>query len=78
MLLEINMVPEAGLEPARVLPRGILNPLCLPISPLWHRMKTARDYSNLAQAVSLYSEAFGLFGGTGGKTGFPVPCAPVL
>jgi hypothetical protein len=30
------MVPEAGLEPAR--PRGhrILNPTCLPISPLWH------------------------------------------
>ena len=33
------MVPEAGLEPARFLRRGILNPLCLPISPLWHRMK---------------------------------------
>ena len=30
-------VPEAGLEPARFLGRGILNPLCIPISPLWHR-----------------------------------------
>jgi hypothetical protein len=27
------MVPGAGLEPARPLSRGILNPLCLPISP---------------------------------------------
>ena len=31
------MVPKAGLEPARPFERGILNPLCLPISPpgLW-------------------------------------------
>jgi hypothetical protein len=28
------LVPEAGIEPARVLPRGILSPLRLPISPL--------------------------------------------
>ena len=27
------MVPGAGLEPARYCYRGILNPLCLPISP---------------------------------------------
>ena len=27
------MVPEAGIEPARPLSRGILSPLCLPISP---------------------------------------------
>ena len=27
------MVPGAGLEPARCYQRGILNPLCLPISP---------------------------------------------
>ncbi len=30
----MKLVPEAGLEPARFLRRGILNPLCLPISPL--------------------------------------------
>ena len=29
------MVPEAGLEPAHPQRRGILNPLRLPISPLW-------------------------------------------
>jgi hypothetical protein len=28
-----KMVPGAGLEPARPYERGILNPLCLPISP---------------------------------------------
>ena len=28
-----KMVPGAGLEPARPFERGILNPLCLPISP---------------------------------------------
>ncbi len=31
------MVPGAGLEPARCYQRGILNPLCLPISPPGHR-----------------------------------------
>ena len=30
------MVPGAGLEPARYCYRGILNPLCLPISPPGH------------------------------------------
>ena len=29
----VEMVPGAGLEPARPFERGILNPLCLPISP---------------------------------------------
>ena len=32
------MVPGAGLEPARPYERGILNPLCLPISPPGHRV----------------------------------------
>ena len=32
------MVPGAGLEPARSYDRGILNPLCLPISPPGQRM----------------------------------------
>jgi hypothetical protein len=31
------MVPGAGIEPARRCQRGILNPLCLPISPTGHR-----------------------------------------
>ena len=31
--IEIILVPRAGLEPARGCPRGILNPLCLPIPP---------------------------------------------
>ena len=31
-----NMVPEAGLEPARPNGRGILSPLRLPISPPGH------------------------------------------
>ena len=30
------VVPEAGLEPAHPYERGILNPLCLPISPPGH------------------------------------------
>ena len=29
-----EVVPEAGLEPARYFYRGILSPLCLPIPPL--------------------------------------------
>ncbi len=33
-----KVVPEAGLEPARLVSRGILNPLCLPIPPLGHRV----------------------------------------
>ncbi len=31
-----TVVPGAGLEPARSKERGILNPLCLPISPPGH------------------------------------------
>ncbi len=31
-----EMVPRAGLEPARSCERGILNPLCLPIPPPGH------------------------------------------
>ena len=34
MKSHLNMVPEAGLEPARYFYRGILSPLCLPIPPL--------------------------------------------
>jgi hypothetical protein len=34
LLAVCNMVPEAGLEPARSKDRQILNLLCLPISPL--------------------------------------------
>jgi hypothetical protein len=30
---QLKMVPGAGLEPARSYERGILSPLCLPISP---------------------------------------------
>lgn len=30
------LVPLTGLEPVRVLPRGILSPLCLPIPPQRH------------------------------------------
>jgi hypothetical protein len=30
------MVPRAGIEPARPQRRGILSPLCLPISPPRH------------------------------------------
>ena len=34
--IQITLVPEAGLEPARYFYRGILSPLCLPIPPLGH------------------------------------------
>ena len=34
-----KMVPGAGIEPARPLSRGILSPLCLPISPPGQRLK---------------------------------------
>src|SRR6476660_2055994 len=37
-----KLVPEAGIEPARVLPRGILSPLRLPISPLRQCEKRSR------------------------------------
>ncbi len=43
------MVPEAGLEPARPLRQRILNPSCLPISPLWHG---EQDYSNARAKVN--------------------------
>ncbi len=37
------MVPRAGLEPARSCPRGILSPLCLPISPPRHRWRRGSE-----------------------------------
>ena len=40
----ICMVPEAGLEPARCCQRGILSPLCLPISPLGHCLINYRHH----------------------------------
>ena len=39
------LVPEAGLEPARCCQRGILSPLCLPISPLGRRAHCATHQS---------------------------------
>ena len=46
------VVPEAGLEPARFLGRGILNPLCLPISPLRHGVAGVK--SGPAASARLY------------------------
>ena len=46
------MVPVTGLEPVRILLRGILSPLCLPISPYRHSVpmvshfvKTVKHYN---------------------------------
>jgi hypothetical protein len=36
LVLKKNMVPRAGLEPARIYIRGILSPLRLPIPPSRH------------------------------------------
>jgi hypothetical protein len=44
------MVPEAGIEPARLEKRGILNPLCLPISPLGHRNR----YQSRVAGISIW------------------------
>ncbi len=35
---EMKTVPLTGLEPVRILLRGILSPLCLPISPQRHKL----------------------------------------
>jgi hypothetical protein len=37
LTIKVEMVPGGGLEPPRPYERGILNPLCLPISPPGHR-----------------------------------------
>ena len=62
------MVPGAGLEPARCYQRGILNPLCLPISP------PGRGW---LQDILLY--LYG--GGTRSRTeihGFAIRCIAIL
>lgn len=38
------MVPEAGLEPARYCYRRILNPVRLPIPPLWLRAYESKSH----------------------------------
>jgi hypothetical protein len=48
------MVPGAGLEPARPYERGILNPLCLPISPPGQRGVLVLLQAGIAKA---YMEA---------------------
>ncbi len=40
-------MPEAGIEPARVLPRGILSPVRLPISPLRQGESEVRNYGTV-------------------------------
>ena len=66
------MVPGAGLEPARPYERGILNPLCLPISPPGHR-----GYLYYYKLVML--SEYG--GGTRSRTeihGFAIRCIAIL
>ena len=46
------MVPGAGLEPARPFERGILNPLCLPISPPGHEQMC---FTTLAERCAFYA-----------------------
>jgi hypothetical protein len=62
------MVPGAGLEPARPYERGILNPLCLPISPPGQR-------GDLYKYKLVLIRIFG--GGTRSRTeihGFAIRC----
>ncbi len=57
-----EMVPGAGIEPARPLSRGILNPLRLPISPSGHfvRMDYYSSFFRRCQHVVLVlAVAFG-------------------
>merc|ERR1711965_1163677 len=58
------MVPRAGLEPARSFLRGILSPLCLPISPPGRKI-----YSDIALPLS-FSQSFS---GLTSKLVFQVP-----
>ena len=44
------MVPGAGIEPARRCQRGILNPLCLPISPLGLSSITKRRWRRVPES----------------------------
>ena len=44
------MVPGAGLEPARPFERGILNPLCLPISPPGQTTFLVKRVSHMMEA----------------------------
>ena len=52
MVLDDQMVPGAGLEPARCCHRGILSPLRLPISPPGHTNKVGLQIIKIAQAVA--------------------------
>ncbi len=66
------MVPGAGLEPARPYERGILNPLCLPISPPGQR-------GVLTKSKLVMLSEYG--GGTRSRTeihGFAIRCIAIL
>ena len=70
------MVPGAGLEPARCYQRGILNPLCLPISPPGHWVAFQRGVRRRTWCgVADYG------GGTRSRTeihGFAIRCIAIL
>ena len=66
------MVPGAGLEPARCYQRGILNPLCLPISPPGHGLHNCAGAGWLPLKNG---------GGTRSRTeihGFAIRCIAIL
>ena len=49
--IDLSMVPGAGLEPAQRERRGILNPLCLPISPPGHKYWRRVPESNRTRRI---------------------------
>ncbi len=48
-LMLTRRLPQAGLEPARSCPRGILSPLCLPIPPLRQRLLGLINFGGTTQ-----------------------------
>ena len=73
------MVPGAGLEPARRYRRGILNPLCLPISPPGHRVCRYRHQVSGWSLHYCFRSEDG--GGTRSRTeihGFAIRCIAIL
>lgn len=43
--VSLFLVPATGIEPVRILLRGILSPLCLPIPPCRHRFVIVAQFS---------------------------------
>ena len=59
--VSLFLVPATGIEPVRILLRGILSPLCLPIPPCRHRFVIVAQFSLFVKEKAVVIDYPGTF-----------------